>query len=205
MNSFFRWSLLAMLAGCATAIDGGVAPDKASDLDQVPPPGVNGITGDFDLYVTDLVPGEPAQFTVVGAPPGQPLFYVMSPNGVGSGPCPSFLQGACPTLATPRRVLFGGQQWADSNGMGSFDVASFPSRFPVGDCVTFEVFSPWVPQKSQPVERCIQPSPAACIEDRFYDNHSVEMAAVIPNDMTWDGLQACNGTSDFYAIEPRSG
>jgi hypothetical protein len=97
--------LLALLA-CEPPLD-------AAD-GQAPPPSVGGIT----LTVPPLYIGESVDVTVDNAYPGESVYLLASPNGLGAGPCLAFLGGACLGVANPVKLL--ATTNADSAGVGTF-------------------------------------------------------------------------------------
>src|SRR5688572_31179247 len=106
-----------------------------------------------------LVAGATSTYTVSGANPGETLVLLGSVDGLGSGPCPAKLGGACLGLLSPKQL---GALPANANGVARIDVTAptvvgtpfatqaFVVRG-VGGASTIlsrarldEVFAPWV-------------------------------------------------------------
>jgi hypothetical protein len=81
----------------------------------------------------DLVRGQQTQFRVLGAAPGEQVFFLRSSRGVGSGPCLRLLGGLCLDLLKPVGLL--GSAIADASGTATLR-RTIPSRFPVGQEVS---------------------------------------------------------------------
>ena len=94
----------------------------SSDLERRPPP-VLTLTGS-----EWLVPGEPADFEVTGAAPGERV-YLVAAAGMGEGPCHEGLGGLCLDLETPvHRVV---HAFAEEGGAAQFEL-TVPSRWAPG-------------------------------------------------------------------------
>jgi hypothetical protein len=95
-------------------------------LGTSPPPG---------LTVTDLNPGAPFTITATDMRPGESVGFLMSFDGVGNGPCPPFLGGACLTINAPFDVV--GFATADADGIASLS-GVVPQGAAIGDLVSFQ-------------------------------------------------------------------
>jgi hypothetical protein len=83
------------------------------------------------LSHTPLVPGQPAQFQVTGASPGEMVYFLFSMEGEGDGPCASELGGLCVELLNPH--VFG-EVPADASGRATLTLP-IPARAQVGQSV----------------------------------------------------------------------
>ena len=83
------------------------------------------------LSQTPLVPGQPAQFQVTGASPGEMVYFLFSMEGEGDGPCASELGGLCVELLNPQ--VFG-EVPADASGHAALTLP-IPARAQVGQSV----------------------------------------------------------------------
>lgn len=80
--------------------------------------------GDLHLSIDPLERGQPARFAVVGAEPGETIYYLFSLAGSGQGPCFSQLGGLCLDLLAPIQLLTAIP--ADAIGVGTFSVVVQP-------------------------------------------------------------------------------
>lgn len=92
-------------AGIGLALSGCV--EEGSEL--YPPPGVS-----LELEVGQLLAGQHLDITVRQADPGEEVWVVWSDDGMGVGPCPAALQGACLNVRNPTPV---GPMTASSAGV----------------------------------------------------------------------------------------
>lgn len=78
-----------LLIGCAEELN------ELSD-GALPPPGNTPA-----LVASELNPGAPARLSWGGLPPGARATFAASPRGLGAGPCPPVLGGACLEILNP--------------------------------------------------------------------------------------------------------
>jgi hypothetical protein len=83
------------------------------------------------LSQTPIVPGQPVQFQVTGANPGEVVFFMFSMEGEGDGPCAPALGGLCVELLKPQ--VFG-EVPADASGTATL-MLPIPARAQVGQSV----------------------------------------------------------------------
>jgi hypothetical protein len=83
------------------------------------------------LSHTHLVPGQPAQFQVAGASPGEMVYFLFSMKGEGDGPCAPELGGLCVELLNPQ--VFG-EVPADASGRATLTFP-IPARAQAGQSV----------------------------------------------------------------------
>lgn len=114
MNRFFL--LLPLLVACAEDV-GALADDALA-----PPPNSPA------FVVSQLVPGSPFRMTWADVPPGATVTFAASAAGLGAGPCPPVLGGACLTIARP--VILG-TATATANGVATL-VRQAPANLPGG-------------------------------------------------------------------------
>jgi plastocyanin len=76
--------------------------------------------GELNLTIDELVSGSPATFSALGADPGQPVSFLLSLAGTGSGPCFAALGGHCLGLLPPFQILL--TLPADGDGLAAFTV-----------------------------------------------------------------------------------
>jgi hypothetical protein len=84
------------------------APPGPSHLLQSPPP------DPLTLDVSAMVRGADVVWEIEGAAPGAEVLLILSPNGIGPGPCPTALGGACLGIRAPVTVM--GTFTADATG-----------------------------------------------------------------------------------------
>lgn len=103
MSRSHLWAIILISCG----------PRPAEDDLQLPPPGA------LTLEVSELVPGELASWTAGGLYRGERVTFLMSPAGMGQGPCHP--QGSpCVDLRGPVRVI--GEAYADRAGVARLQI-----------------------------------------------------------------------------------
>jgi hypothetical protein len=106
------------------------APDGPADLadSQAPPPSMF-------LSVSDLIPGQPFDVDVFGAPPGATVYVGATTGGTTPGAlCPPALRGECLDLVGARVI---GSAVASGSGAAVVS-ARAPATLPVGATVDFQ-------------------------------------------------------------------
>jgi hypothetical protein len=114
MNRFFL--LLPLLVACAE--DVGTLTDEA-----LAPPGNSPA-----FVVSQVVAGTPIRMTWGDVPPGATVTFAASAAGLGAGPCPPVLGGACLNIARP--VILG-TATASANGVATL-LRQAPANLPAG-------------------------------------------------------------------------
>jgi hypothetical protein len=148
MNRFFL--LLPLLVACAE--DVGTLTDEA-----LAPPG-----NTLAFVVSQVVAGTPLRLTWADVPPGATVTFAASAAGLGPGPCPPALNGACLNIARP--VILG-TATASANGVATL-VRQAPANLPAG-LYTFQAVAvaPGIGLLSDWYER----SPGVAFCSRIYD------------------------------------
>ena len=114
---------------------------------QLPPP------GDFDLGINVLSSGQSVTFTVTNGPPSATMFVAYSFQGVGNGPCPAFLNGACAGIRPLARLVPG---LLTTNAAGEAALTlTVPYIFPTD--IAFQAVSPSTAELSNVVTGFIFP------------------------------------------------
>jgi hypothetical protein len=81
------------------------------------------------LTTEPWVLGQPTTSTVTGALPSESVIFVLTTRGVGAGPCPPPMNGACFDIRSP--FLKVQRQTADANGVATWTM-NVPNMVPVG-------------------------------------------------------------------------
>lgn len=115
---------LLVLAACHTE-----GSESSLPLEAAPPPS-------FVLSAAPTVaPGGTVQLTVTGTlGEDERVRFLISPSGVGPGPCPASIGGLCLDLTT---VLVRGSDLVDANGQASFNLV-LPGSLPEGREIGFQ-------------------------------------------------------------------
>lgn len=119
-----------MLASCEVespdALDPELLPAEQAPLPQT-----------FTLAVSAIQGGQPATFTITGAPPNTTLKLARAVGGgIGAGPCPPVLGGGCLDITGPQGLeLFPFNLTTNAAGSASITItvpATVPDGVPVG-------------------------------------------------------------------------
>ncbi|MFT4627537.1 MAG: hypothetical protein ACI8PZ_006223 [Myxococcota bacterium] len=124
---------LALLACAGPPAGTADAPNTFSvDAGVQAPPGEP-----LMLATSDPAPGGRLEFMVANADPGETVYYALSPNGLGAGPCPAALGGLCVGLDAPLNVFSG-----RADGAGQLIVSvPLPGFFRAGDIIGIQAFA----------------------------------------------------------------
>ncbi|MGC6514499.1 MAG: BspA family leucine-rich repeat surface protein, partial [Myxococcota bacterium] len=114
---------------------------------QLPPP------GDFDLSINVLAPGQPITFTVTNGPPNTSLHVGYSFDGVGNGPCPTVLNGACAGIRSAVRLVPGA--FSTNTAGEATHTLTLPNILPTD--IAFQAVSPSTAELSNVVTGYIFP------------------------------------------------
>ena len=111
-----------------------------TDATVLPTADVDGHRAAAGLTLTTTnswVPGATADLSVTGAAPGESIYFAVTAQGTGMGPCPAGLGGHCLDLLSP--ILLG-DVTADANGIAEMSVA-LPANLALGTVLDFQAIA----------------------------------------------------------------
>lgn len=162
-------------------------------LGQHPPP-----SPEVTLSASAAVPGGALELTLVGASPGERVFFArgMAGRELGAGPCPPVLGGLCVDLPAPVFLLAAVD--ANAQGVATF-VATLPAAVPVGVEVTFQAVVPRGANSiaSAPMRRVTA--------DAVHGANQLQAGDVVITEILRDPVQTSDALGEWFELHNTTG